>query len=86
MSTVVPQIQRQPVVVPSETTVVVEVGTPTVVVTGLMGPPGSSELRLLTDVDMGQVQDGGVLVYRQATQRWAATNTLDSQLLDGGQF
>lgn len=66
--------------------VTVEVGTPAVVVTGLMGPPGASSLTGLTDVDTNALQDGGVLVYQQATQKWTATNTLERQILEGGQF
>lgn len=75
-----------PVVVTETSTVTVEVGTPTVVLAGAMGPPGASELASLGDVDATNLQDGGILVYTQATQRWTATTTLEKQVLEGGQF
>lgn len=73
-------------VVVDTATVVVEAGAPLVVVSGMMGPAGASDLADMGDVDTTQLQDGCVLVYKQATQRWTATNTLDRQILDGGQF
>lgn len=75
-----------PVVVTDTNTVTIEVGTPTVVLAGAMGPPGASELSAIADVDVTNLQDGGILVYAQATQRWTATNTLERQILEGGQF
>lgn len=75
-----------PVVVTDTNTVTIEVGTPTVVLAGAMGPPGASELGSMADVDVTNLQDGGILVYAQATQRWTATNTLERQILEGGQF
>ena len=75
-----------PVVVTDTNTVTIEVGTPTVVLAGAMGPPGASDLGSMADVDATNLQDGGILVYAQATQRWTATNTLERQILEGGQF
>lgn len=85
--TVVTQDQvTQPVVVTESNTVTVEVGTPTVVLAGAIGPPGASALADMSDVDVTNLQDGGILIYAQATQRWTATNTLEQQILEGGQF
>lgn len=75
-----------PIVVTDTNTVTIEVGTPTVVLAGAMGPPGTSELSKLADLNLSNLQDGGILVYTQATQRWTATNTLERQILEGGQF
>ena len=75
-----------PVIVTDTNTVTVEVGTPTIVLAGAMGPPGASSLTNMEDVDASNLQDGGILVYAQATQRWTATNTLEQQILEGGQF
>lgn len=87
MSTVTLQdLSVTPVVVTDTNTVTVEVGTPTVVVSGVMGPPGANELGSIADVDVTNLQDGVILVYSQATQRWIATNTLERQILEGGQF
>ena len=85
-SVVVTQDTIQAAVVHSGDTVAVDSGTAVVVVTGLMGPPGAADLSGLKDVDTSQLQDGGVLVYAQATQKWIATNTLERQILEGGQF
>ncbi len=75
-----------PVVVTESSVVTIEAGTPTVILAGAMGPPGASSLNSLSDVDTAQLQDGGVLVYKVDTQRWTATNTLERQILEGGQF
>ena len=85
--TVVTQDQTtQPVIVTDSSTITIEVGTPTIVLAGAMGPPGASDLTGMADVDTTNLQDGGILVYTQATQRWTATNTLERQILEGGQF
>lgn len=73
-------------VVTEGSTVTVEVGTPTVVVTGQMGPPGASELAGLVDIDLNNLQNGSLLVYSAAVQRWLATRTLDQQIFESGQF
>lgn len=85
-SIVVNQETLQTAVAYSTDTVTIEAGTPAVIVSGLMGPPGASEISALKDVDTTQLQDGGILVYQQATQKWTATNTLERQILEGGQF
>lgn len=85
-SIVVTQEAIQSAVVYSGDTIAVDSGTPVVVVAGLMGPPGAYVLGNLKDVDTSQLQDGGLLVYTQATQKWTATNTLERQILEGGQF
>lgn len=89
------------VVVTTEGTVVVDRDTSVVVVGGIMGPPGDfgpqgpqgpqgesgiQEVALLTDVDTANLQDGALLVYSQATQKWTATRTLERQIIDSGQF
>lgn len=83
---VVTQDSVQAAVVYSGDTIAVDSGTSVVVVTGLMGPPGAADISSLKDVDTSQLQDGGVLVYAQAAQKWIATNTLERQILEGGQF
>lgn len=85
-SIVVNQENLQTAVAYSTDTVTVDTGVPAVIVSGLMGPPGAASLTGLTDVDTNALQDGGVLVYQQATQKWTATNTLERQILEGGQF
>jgi hypothetical protein len=65
---------------------VVEDKKATVIVTGMMPPPVASSITNSVDVDLQQLQDGGVLVYNSTTQRWTATNLLDRQIIESGQF
>jgi len=66
--------------------VVVDDKKATVVVTGMMPPPATSSIVNSADVDLTQLQDGGVLVYNSSTQKWTATNLLEKQILEAGQF
>jgi len=56
------------------------------IVTGIMGPPGVTTLSGASDVDKTQLTDGAVLVYKADTSIWRATNKLDNQILEAGQF
>ena len=58
----------------------------TVIVTGIMGPAVTSSISQSNDVDMSQLRDGGVLVYNILTNKWVATNSLDKQIFEAGQF
>lgn len=40
----------------------------------------------LTDVDTSTLQDGSVLVYSTATEKWESTITLEKQIINGGNF
>lgn len=69
--------------------VIVDSTEATIVVTGLMGPPGldtPQNLALLSDVNLSNLQDGSMLVYQQQTQTWLATRNLDNQIIEAGQF
>lgn len=77
-STVVQQQKVQNVVVDDKKT--------TVVVTGMMPPPAASSITNSVDVDLTQLQDGGLLVYNSSTQKWTATNLLEKQILEAGQY
>ena len=52
----------------------------------MMPPPAVNSLTNSADVDVSQLQDGGVLVYNTATNMWKATNLLDKQIFEAGQF
>jgi hypothetical protein len=56
------------------------------IVTGLMGPPGASTVAQLTDIDKTNLVDGATLVFNEASSVWKATNRLDSQIIEAGQF
>lgn len=76
------------------TVVVTEVGktiTSTLEVTkiitsGMMPPNIVSSITNSVDIDISALQDGGTLVYSTATNKWVATNLLDKQIFEAGQF
>lgn len=49
-------------------------------------PPSVSMLSELTDVDNTAKTSGSVLVYDEQNEKWTATNTLNSVILDGGVY
>lgn len=61
-------------------------GTTEVVSVGTQGPPGPNSVTLAGDVDATYLVDGSVLVYSTTTNKWEATNRLQKQELEGGQF
>jgi hypothetical protein len=68
-------------------TIVVDNDNSVTIVTGLMGPPGTViSLAQVPDVDMSDLQNGSLLVYSAAANKWQATTTLDNQTLEAGQF
>jgi uncharacterized protein (DUF779 family) len=52
----------------------------------MMPPPAVNSIAASGDVDLSQLQDGGVLIYNTATNMWKATNLLDKQIFEAGQF
>ena len=69
--------------------VVVQDKAPTVIVTGIMGPPGRSSLSASTDIDLTDLPtlgDGSLLVYSATTQKWTASKTLDDVNVNAGFF
>jgi len=64
--------------------VVIERKEPQVIVAGLMGPAGITTIQGMTDVDLSNLTDGGLLVYKTLVQKWVATTTLDAQNMEGG--
>jgi hypothetical protein len=57
-----------------------------IITSGMMPPPAVNSLMASSDVDISGLQDGGVLVYSTATNKWTATNLLDKQIFEAGQF
>jgi carbon monoxide dehydrogenase subunit G len=72
----------------SETNTVVQTTeTPTVVVGGIMGPPGpASNISSSSDVDITGLQDGSALIWSAASNRWQATTLLEKQVINAGFF
>lgn len=67
-------------------TVVANVQVTKVVTSGMMPPNIVSTLTNSSDVDVSALQDGGILVYNAATNKWTATNLLEKQIFEAGQF
>ena len=76
-------------VVNDQEAVLVSNDTAQTIVTGLMGPPGRDGIQNLSqagDIDSTELIDGATLVYNASTSKWKATNKLDNQILEAGQF
>lgn len=58
----------------------------TVVVTGVLAPVGVNTINTSDDVDLSQLTDGATLVYSTPTNKWIATNLLDKQVVESGQY
>lgn len=43
-----------------------------------------TSLGQLTDVAIDQIQDGNILVFSETNQKWEVTDTLNKQIIDGG--
>ena len=82
-----PENLLEQVLVTEQEVVVVSTDTTGVVITGIMGPPGTnSSISNANDIDKTELTDGATLVYRADTAIWRATNRLDNQILEAGQF
>lgn len=63
--------------------------TATATAVGVQGPPGPAGIQNIaqaSDVDASNLTDGSVLVYKGITQKFTATTTLESQIIEGGHF
>lgn len=63
--------------------------TATATAVGVQGPPGPAGIQNISqasDVDAANLMDGSVLVYKGITQKFTATTTLESQIIEGGHF
>lgn len=71
----------------TNTNVIVEQNKqPSVIVTGIMGPRGATQIADSSQFDLTQLGEGSTLVYNATTQKWVATNLLDQQIVESGQF
>lgn len=72
---------------PIQSTVVSSQQRITTVVTGQLGPPGTSRnIGDLLDVDTSTLSAGSVLVYNTNTSKWTSTTLLNQQQVDCGEF
>ena len=75
------------IVTEKNNTVVISNEQPTVIVAGMIGPQTSvTTLEGLSNVDITNLTNGGLLVYQTQVQKWVATTTLDAQNMEGGYY
>lgn len=74
------------VVVNSEKIVVASIDNTKVITAGLMPASTISTITGSVDIDISELQDGGMLVYNASTKKWTATNLLEKQIFEAGQF
>jgi hypothetical protein len=67
-------------------TVVANVEVTKVITSGMMPPNTVGTITNSSDVDVSALQDGGILIYNAATNKWTATNLLEKQIFEAGQF
>jgi len=58
----------------------------TIVVTGLLGPKSEMYLSQANDIDFSELKDGSTLVYNTNNTKWKATEKLDKQAIECGEF
>lgn len=46
----------------------------------------SNSIENMTDVDLQNLEDGSILIYKNATSMWTASRLLDRQNLEGGNY
>lgn len=66
--------------------VVVETETGKIIVTGQLGPIATPSITMANDIDISNLVDGATLVYSDLTFKWHATNLLEKQIMEGGQY
>lgn len=66
--------------------VVVQTPTGRVIVTGQLGPKATASITGANDIDLSLLVDGATLVYSEQSEKWHATNLLEKQVMEGGQY
>lgn len=46
----------------------------------------SNSIENMADVDLQTLEDGSLLIYKNATSKWTASRLLDQQNLEGGYY
>jgi hypothetical protein len=73
----------------SDTLVIETPSAATIITIGEQGPPGAAGIEYLSDlldVDSSNLVNGSVLVYSTEEEKWIATNVLENQIIDSGQY
>lgn len=70
----------------NNTTIVQNPITAQIITTGMMSVPSVGSMATNSDVDLTNLTNGGILVYNTSTSKWTATNLLENQIFEAGQF
>lgn len=54
--------------------------------TGSQGDRGLDLINTANDVNVTELKDGSVLVYKEDSSKWTSTTLLDNQIFDGGHY
>lgn len=84
-----PENALQSILISEQEVVVVTNETFGVVVTGIMGPAGIdgvTRLSDMSDIDKTGLIDGATLVYNSTVAKWEATEKLNKQAIECGEF
>jgi hypothetical protein len=60
--------------------------TTEVVAVGIQGPASSVNISQAGDVDLTNLVDGSLMIYKASSQKWTASTTLTAQSMDCGEF
>jgi hypothetical protein len=61
-------------------------GTSQVVSVGVQGPSGVTQINAAADVDISNLTNGSLLVYSAQVEKWTATQLLENQTMECGQY
>ena len=61
-------------------------GTTQVVSVGVQGPSGPAQINTANDVDISNLTNGSLLVYSTQVEKWTATQLLENQTMECGQY
>lgn len=82
---IITEINNAVIIERKESVVVSSQSQTKVVVGGMIGPTPTT-LKGLYDIDLTQLAAGSLLVYNAGTEKWTATNRLEQQVFESGQF
>jgi hypothetical protein len=76
----------QAIVTEKNNTVIIEHKQPQVIIAGMIGPQGVTTIEGLQNIDISNIQNGSLLIYNVSTQKWTASNLLEQQIVESGQY
>lgn len=56
------------------------------VTVGVQGPAGPNFINLAEDVDVTNLTNGSLLIYKANTQKWTSSTLLENQSMEAGEY